>query len=93
MAVNPQPVPGADPDPQDIQGNMVGFNKDLQRLVFVGFPDAASGHAFLAAIIPDVATASEVLAFNALYNEVHDRGGDDGTLEATGSTSHSTAPA
>ena len=84
MAVTPPPAPGvADPDPQDIQGNMVGFNKDHQRLVFVGFPDAASAKAFLAAIAPDVATASEVLAFNALYKEVRDRGGEEGTVEAT----------
>lgn len=84
MAINPQPVPGSnDLDPQDIQGNMVGFNKDHQRLVFLRFPDAASGKAFLQAVTPDVATASEVLAFNALYKEVRGRGGEDGTVEAT----------
>ncbi|MGI8429684.1 MAG: Dyp-type peroxidase [Solirubrobacteraceae bacterium] len=84
MAVNPQPTPGpSDPDPQDIQGNMVGFNKDHQRLVFLGFPDTASGKAFLQAITPEVATATEVREFNALYKEVRSQGADEGTVEAT----------
>src|SRR5437764_479930 len=57
MAVCP-PDPGTpSPDATDIQGNLVGFNKDHQRLVFVGFADAASGKAFLQALVPDVATA------------------------------------
>jgi Dyp-type peroxidase family len=83
MAVNPQPAPGAHPALKDLQGNLVGFNKDHQRLVFVNFPDAASGKAFLQAITPDIASASEVRAFNALYKEIHRRGGDEGTVEAT----------
>jgi Dyp-type peroxidase family len=83
MAVNPQPVPGTDPDLQDIQGNLVGFNKDHQRLVFLAFPDAASGKSFLQAIRPDIATASEVRTFNGLYKEILGRGGESGTVEAT----------
>lgn len=84
MAVNPQPAPApGDPDPQDIQGNMVGFNKDHQRLVFLGFPDAASGKAFLQAIAQEVANAQEVREFNQLYKETQTQGADEGTVEAT----------
>jgi len=47
MAVNPQPAPGPnDPDLQDIQGNMVGFNKDHQRLVFLSFPTLPQARLF-----------------------------------------------
>lgn len=84
MAVAPPPAPNAaEHDLQDIQGNMVGFNKDHQRLVFIGFPDAVSGKAFLSAITPDIATVSEVRRFNALYKEMRGRGGEEGTVEAT----------
>jgi Dyp-type peroxidase family len=83
MATDPQQVQGPEPDRQDIQGNLVGFNKDHQVLVFVNFPDGAHGKAFLNEIKPDVATASEVRRFNALYKEVSRRGGAHGTVEAT----------
>lgn len=83
MAVNPQPVPGAHVDLKDVQGNLVGFNKDHQRLVFLNFPNPASARAFLQAIAPDIASASEVRSFNALFKEIHRRGGEEGTVEAT----------
>jgi uncharacterized protein (DUF1684 family) len=47
-----------------VRGNLVEFNKDHQRLVFVTFPDAASGKGFVAALLPDVRNAKEVLDFN-----------------------------
>lgn len=84
MAVAPQPPSGpGDPDPGDIQGNMVGFNKDHQRLVFLTFADAAFGKAFLQAIAPEVATAAEVRDFNAAYKELSPEQAADGALEAT----------
>jgi Dyp-type peroxidase family len=52
-------------DLRDIQGNLVGFNKDLQRLIFVGFPDQASSQRFLLAMADDVNHAAEVREFNA----------------------------
>lgn len=78
-----QPASGASPDASDIQGNLVGFNKDHARLVFIHFRDAASGKAFLQALVPDVATASDILLFNQLYKQLHARGAASGTIEAT----------
>jgi Dyp-type peroxidase family len=63
----------AGPDPDNVQGNVAGFNKDHQRLVFLRFADQASGCAFLAAIVDDVASCSEVLAFNGLFKRVYQR--------------------
>lgn len=59
----------------DVQGNLVGFNKDLQRLVPLAFADVTSARQFLAEIEPDIASASEVLAFNRLHKEIHERRG------------------
>ncbi len=61
------------PDPDNVQGNVAGFNKDHQRLVFLRFADQASGRAFLADIVDDVATCAEVLAFNGLFKRVYER--------------------
>jgi len=81
MSVTPQP--SSTPDPGNLQGNLVGFNKDHVRLVFVTFPDELSGKAFVQGLVPQIATASDVLAFNALYKQVHDRGAATWTIEAT----------
>src|SRR5256885_142496 len=71
------------PDLRDIQGNLIGFNKDHQRLVFLRFADQASGRAFLAALEPNVANGYEVRAFNDLYKELRaKRGGEKGIIEA-----------
>jgi Dyp-type peroxidase family len=51
--------------------------------VFVGFADSASGKAFLQALVPDVATADDVVKFNAVFKQVTARGGAEGTVEAT----------
>jgi Dyp-type peroxidase family len=68
----------------EIQGNLVGFNKDQDRLLFVNFADQASGKAFLAAIEPYIASASEVHTFNALYKEIKQRKGEvRGAVEST----------
>jgi Dyp-type peroxidase family len=71
------------PDPKVVQGNIVGFNKDFQRFVFLGFADAMAGRSFLAAMEPEVASASEVRRFNALFKEIHLRGGGLGIVESS----------
>jgi Dyp-type peroxidase family len=86
MAATETPHPGAhdlhDDDLRDIQGNLVGFNKDRQRLVFVTFPDAARGKAFLAAIVPQIANAHEVREFNGVFKDIQRAGGDEHTVES-----------
>jgi Dyp-type peroxidase family len=61
------------PDADNVQGNVAGFNKDHQRLLLLRFADQASARAFLADIVDDVATCSEVLAFNHLFKHVYER--------------------
>lgn len=71
-------------DRHDLQGNVVGFNKDHQRFVFLQFPDTANGRAFLADIEHDLASVAEVLAFNRLHKEIHERrGGATQIVEST----------
>jgi Dyp-type peroxidase family len=60
-------------DRHDVQGNLVGFNKDHQVFLFLQFPNPESGRAFLASIRLHVATADEVYTFNDLYKRIHDR--------------------
>ncbi len=69
----------------NIQGNIMGgFNKDFQEFLFLQFTDAASARTWLASIIDDVTTSSEVIAFNKLFKEVTDRRhGREGTVKAT----------
>jgi Dyp-type peroxidase family len=82
--VSATPTEHAHPNLKDIQGNLVGFNKDHQRLLFTNFADAAAGKAFLAAIEPYIATASEVRLFNQLYKEISGRKGEvRGAVEST----------
>lgn len=73
------------PDPNNIQGNLAGFNKDHQRFVFLKFPDKASARGFLKAITDDIATCAEVQAFNALFKQINSRRRcpEHGTIEAT----------
>jgi deferrochelatase/peroxidase EfeB len=71
-------------DERDIQGGLIGFNKDHQRIVFARFADAASGRAFLLDMVPLLASAWEVRQFNALFKEVNAlRGGPEGVIRAT----------
>ena len=68
----------------DIQGNLIGFNKDHQRLVFINFAAQASGRAFLTELASSLTTGWEVLAFNRLYKEIAGRlkHRPDGILES-----------
>src|SRR5579859_5343581 len=58
----------------DVQGNIVpGFKKDYQAFLSIAFPDAASCRLWLRLVSPEVASASEVWAFNALFKLVSTR--------------------
>jgi Dyp-type peroxidase family len=69
----------------DIQGNILGgFNKDFGAFVGVEFPSGAAGRAWLAGLIPEVASVTEVSAFNAAFRGVSARAGrQSGSLAAT----------
>jgi Dyp-type peroxidase family len=57
-----------------IQGNIVpGFSKDYQAFVLVSFGGAEQGRGWLAAIQPDIASASELANFKAIFTSVRDR--------------------
>jgi Dyp-type peroxidase family len=73
---------GPGPDAANIQGNLVGFNKDHQRLMFLRFSDAPSGKAFLTELEPQVARAEDVRAFNAAIKAAEGHGAKPGTVEA-----------
>jgi Dyp-type peroxidase family len=59
----------------EIQGNLAGFNKDLQRFLFLSFSDGASAKAFVAELAPEIASARDVRSFNALYKAIRKRRG------------------
>lgn len=68
---------------RDMQGGLVGFNKDFVDLIFFHLPDdPEQARALVADLIPQLANAYEVLRFNDLYKEIHDRGGDSGIIQA-----------
>jgi len=53
---------------QQVQGNISpGFRKDVQELLFVRFPDPASGRAWIGALYPDITSGWEVATYNRLY--------------------------
>lgn len=72
-------------DIADIQGNILaGFNKDFQTLLFLRITDAVSAREWLKALVPFVATTSEVLAFNRLFKEIRRRRkADTNAVQAT----------
>lgn len=59
---------------QDIQGNVIGFNKDHMRLLYFDFQDAVTGRACIGQLTPELANGYEVFKFNDLYKELHARG-------------------
>jgi len=69
----------------NIQGNILAaFNKDHQSFLFVNFPAAGDPKGWLSAVAPQVATTSEVSAFNSLFKSINERrGGEQGTIKAT----------
>lgn len=85
------PDPARSPVPNEpvlamdnIQGNSIaGFNKDFQTLLFLRIVDVPDFKRWLRSLIPFIATASEVLAFNRLFKALRSRRGDSPALEAT----------
>jgi Dyp-type peroxidase family len=68
----------------NIQGNiLVGFNKDFQTLLFLKIVNVPDFKRWLKSLIPFIATASEVLAFNRLFKAIRNRRGESHTVEAT----------
>jgi Dyp-type peroxidase family len=77
-------------DLDQIQGNVLApFNKDHQSFIFVRLSDdQTDARAWLAELLPDVATTTEVAAFNRLFREINARRGsrhhgERGTVEST----------
>jgi Dyp-type peroxidase family len=72
-------------DLDQIQGNILGgFNKDHVSFLFFALPaDQAAARAWIAELIPEVATATEVKAFNDLFRLVRKRHRREGVVEAT----------
>lgn len=69
---------------KQIQGNIVvGFNKDFQTLLFLEITNVSDFKRWLAALVPFIASASEVLAFNRLFKEIRSRRGASQTIQAT----------
>lgn len=68
----------ADTELRDIQGGLIGFNKDHQRLLPVSFPDQATAAAVLQRLLPLLSSGWEVLHFNGLYSELRQRGNPAG---------------
>jgi len=67
-----------DLDPGDIQGNVVpGFKKDHQTFVLLRLPILEAGGAWVKALEPEIATAEEVSAFNALFSRIRARRADN----------------
>ena len=75
-----QPLPPADPmmssDLKDIQGDIIGFKNDHQRLLFLVFADTTTAKAFTAAVVGEINSGAEVLAANARYSERQAAGED-----------------
>lgn len=86
-AFNPRPLPTGTSLQANaaIQGNILaGFNKDHSALLFLELPNQAAGQAFLAELVPLVATNAEVAAFNASFSQARTAsGGDPDDLNAT----------
>jgi Dyp-type peroxidase family len=70
---------------EEIQGNILtGFNKDWASfLFFVLPPDEAAARTWLAEIVDEVATTTEVAAFNQLFKAIRARHHQREVVEAT----------
>lgn len=69
---------------KNIQGNIIGgFNKDFQTLLFLKIVDVCNFKNWLSSLVPFIATAEEVLAFNRLFKEIRKRRGESSAVQAT----------
>ncbi len=57
----------------NMQGNLIGFNKDFQTMLFIKITDAAEFKKWLAGFVRFVATGREVWLFNKLFKEIRSR--------------------
>lgn len=65
-----------------IQGNITpGFRKDVQELLFLEFPSAAAGRAWVADMVDTISTAQEVAEFNQEYRRIKASGADPRTVQ------------
>lgn len=71
-------------DAIDIQGNLIGFNKDHQQLLFVAFPSQSAGRALLVAVHPELNDARDVLEDNAEAKRIVREGEDPLSLNTSG---------
>ncbi len=68
----------------NIQGNIIGFNKDHQTMLFLKITDAENFRRWLRDFVPFIATAHEVLTFNRLFKAIRRRRGvETHTVQAT----------
>jgi Dyp-type peroxidase family len=72
-----------DDELRDIQGGLIGFNKDHQQFHYVNFHDGAGAKQLLTELLPQLANGYEVLRFNAAYGENRRHHGDPEALQAT----------
>ena len=69
---------------KNIQGNIIGgFNKDFQTLLFLKIVNVSNFKSWLSSLVPFIATAEEVLAFNRLFKEIRKRRGESRAVQAT----------
>src|SRR5947209_8431858 len=68
----PHPEPKLAVD--QIQGNIIpGFLKDFETLIFLSIDDPDSCKSWLRSLVPLIATAEEVVAFNRLFKAIRTR--------------------
>ncbi len=68
----------------NIQGNIVGFNKDNQTMIFLKITNVENFRDWLKDFVPFIATAHEVLTFNRLFKAIRSRRGvETHTVQAT----------
>ena len=80
-----RPDAGTEPvvDVGNIQGNLVGFKKDFQTLLFLRIDEPESFRHWLSGFVNDIATAEQVIAFNRLFKGVRDRRGSSGSVKSS----------
>ena len=72
-----------DEELKDIQGGLIGFNKDHQQFHYVQFADSTRARQLVGDLIRHLANGYEVLRFNAAYGDNRRRDGDPDALQAT----------